>query len=230
MTQVQAEARETLLHYLGGDKEKLEQYLSTLSTCITAYEVAQKVIRPIYLEGKVEKAKLNRQSFYRPIVELAPMIHGKPLKLATLYYHIIQNSSKWEKEKESHEAQQKELEQDLMKEFIDIQFVIHEDKSVDTVIRIRSTRLSDGFMEILQPLINQEVVRLKQKRMKSFDARTDMLVWEIGCPALLMSDILSMLKDAGCDQIVSCESPDTEQYDLTVDETMEIVLSTLYDD
>ena len=85
-------------------------------------------------------------------------------------------------------------------------------------------------MEILQPLINQEVVRLKQKRMKSFDARTDMLVWEIGCPALLMSDVLSMLKDAGCDQIVSCESPDTEQYDLTVDETMEIVLSTLYDD
>ena len=67
MTQVQAEARETLLHYLGGDKEKLEQYLSTLSTCITAYEVAQKVIRPIYLEGKVEKGVLRVAFVKRPV-------------------------------------------------------------------------------------------------------------------------------------------------------------------
>lgn len=230
MTQIQAEARETLLHYVGGDKNKLEQYLTTLSTCISAYEVAQKVIRPIYLEGNVDDKELGRQTFYRPIVELAPMIHGKPLKLATLYYHIIQNSSDWQKEKASNEALRKEQELDLMKEFMDIQFVIHEDKSVDTIIRIRSTSLSDGFMGVLQPFINQELVRLKQKRMKSFDARTDILVWEIGCQALLMSDVLSMLKEAGCDQVVSCKSPDIEQDNLTIDETMEIILSTLYDE
>lgn len=49
MDNSQISSREALLGYLGGDEKKLEYYLGLLATCKKPFDVADRVIRPIYV-------------------------------------------------------------------------------------------------------------------------------------------------------------------------------------
>ena len=50
----QISSRESLLGYLGGDEKKLEYYLGLLATCKKPFDVADRVIRPIYVNEDID--------------------------------------------------------------------------------------------------------------------------------------------------------------------------------
>lgn len=95
----QISSREALLGYLGGDEKKLEYYLKQLATCKRAFDVADRVIRPIYVSENISSKVFTMNAFYGCVACLAPEIRGKELKPKTLYYHITTNLSQWNKER-----------------------------------------------------------------------------------------------------------------------------------
>ena len=54
MDNSQISSRESLLGYLGGDEKKLEYYLGLLATCKKPFDVADRVIRPIYVNEDID--------------------------------------------------------------------------------------------------------------------------------------------------------------------------------
>ena len=95
MDNSQISSREALLGYLGGDEKKLEYYLGLLATCKKPFDVADRVIRPIYVNEDIDSKVFTTNAFYGPIACLAPEMRGRKLKPNTLYYHITANLSRW---------------------------------------------------------------------------------------------------------------------------------------
>lgn len=73
----QISSREALLGYLGGDEQKLEYYLKQLATCKKAFDVADRVIRPIYVSENISSKVFTMNAFYGCVACLAPVIRGK---------------------------------------------------------------------------------------------------------------------------------------------------------
>ena len=99
MDNSQISSRESLLGYLGGDEKKLEYYLGLLATCKKPFDVADRVIRPIYVNEDIDSKVFTTNAFYGSIACLAPEMRGRKLKPNTLYYHITANLSLWNKER-----------------------------------------------------------------------------------------------------------------------------------
>lgn len=59
--------RDLLLQYLGGDEEKLERYLRLLAACASAFEVADCVVRRIYVEENIPHEVFTKESLLRPL-------------------------------------------------------------------------------------------------------------------------------------------------------------------
>ena len=99
MDNSQISSRESLLGYLGGDEKKLEYYLGLLATCKKPFDVADRVIRPIYVNEDIDSKVFTTNAFYGSIACLAPEMRGRKLKPNTLYYHIPAHLSLWNKER-----------------------------------------------------------------------------------------------------------------------------------
>lgn len=84
MDNSQISSRESLLGYLGGDEKKLEYYLGLLATCKKPFDVADRVIRPIYVNEDIDSKVFTTNAFYGSIACLAPEMRGRKLKPNTL--------------------------------------------------------------------------------------------------------------------------------------------------
>lgn len=66
----QKELEEKLLNQLNGDKEKYNKYTRLLSTCTKAYDVAAKVVRPMFIDGNISKDDICKIAYYGTLAEL----------------------------------------------------------------------------------------------------------------------------------------------------------------
>lgn len=98
MDKIQENPHYSLLRYLRGDEKKLREYMGILSQCVTASDVAQKVIRPIYINensNNLTSKDICKRDFYTPIASLASEKSGRRINAHTLYYHINNHVKDW---------------------------------------------------------------------------------------------------------------------------------------
>ena len=218
MDNSQISSRESLLGYLGGDEKKLEYYLGLLATCTKPFDVADRVIRPIYVNEDIDSKVFTTNAFYGSIACLAPEMRGRKLKPNTLYYHITANLSRWNKERNNRPQPVSEGES-----FVDTRIEHHAEGGFDVYIHIHDSQIPDEIERILQSYIQLGYVSMRQKLVKHFDARGNSLVLEIGCPSLLIVDVLQILKENAGDMTLTYKSRFTTQENISIDDAMEIV-------
>ena len=217
MDNSQISSRESLLGYLGGEK-KLEYYLGLLATCKKPFDVADRVIRPIYVNEDIDSKVFTTNAFYGSIACLAPEMRGRKLKPNTLYYHITANLSRWNKERNNRPQPVPEGES-----FVNTRIERHAEGGFDVYIHIHDSQIPDEIERILQSYIQLGYVSMRQKLVKHFDARGNSLVLEIGCPSLLIVDVLQILKENAGDMTLTYKSRFTTQENISIDDAMEIV-------
>ena len=218
MDNSQISSRESLLGYLGGDENKLEYYLGLLATCKKPFDVADRVIRPIYVNEDIDSKVFTTNAFYGSIACLAPEMRGRKLKPNTLYYHITANLSRWNKERNNRPQPVPEGES-----FVNTRIERHAEGGFDVYIHIHDSQIPDEIERILQSYIQLGYVSMRQKLVKHFDARGNSLVLEIGCPSLLIVDVLQILKENAGDMTLTYKSRFTTQENISIDDAMEIV-------
>ena len=218
MDNSQISSRESLLGYLGGDEKKLEYYLGLLATCKKPFDVADRVIRPIYVNEDIDSKVFTTNAFYGSIACLAPEMRGRKLKPNTLYYHITANLSRWNKERNNRPQPVPEGES-----FVNTRIERHAEGGFDVYIHIHDCQIPDEIERILQSYIQLGYVSMRQKLVKHFDARGNSLVLEIGCPSLLIVDVLQILKENAGDMTLTYKSRFTTQENISIDDAMEIV-------
>lgn len=218
MDNSQISSRESLLGYLGGDEKKLEYYLGLLATCKKPFDVADRVIRPIYVNEDIDSKVFTTNAFYGSIACLAPEMRGRKLKPNTLYYHITANLSRWNKERNNRPQPVPEGES-----FVNTRIERHAEGGLDVYIHIHDSQIPDEIERILQSYIQLGYVSMRQKLVKHFDARGNSLVLEIGCPSLLIVDVLQILKENAGDMTLTYKSRFTTQENISIDDAMEIV-------
>lgn len=218
MDNSQISSRESLLGYLGGDEKKLEYYLGLLATCKKPFDVADRVIRPIYVNEDIDSKVFTTNAFYGSIACLAPEMRGRKLKPNTLYYHITANLSRWNKELNNRPQPVPEGES-----FVNTRIERHAEGGFDVYIHIHDSQIPDEIERILQSYIQLGYVSMRQKLVKHFDARGNSLVLEIGCPSLLIVDVLQILKENAGDMTLTYKSRFTTQENISIDDAMEIV-------
>ena len=218
MDNSQISSRESLLGYLGGDEKKLEYYLGLLATCKKPFDVADRVIRPIYVNEDIDSKVFTTNAFYGSIACLAPEMRGRKLKPNTLYYHITANLSRWNKERNNRPQPVPEGAF-----FVNTRIERHAEGGFDVYIHIHDSQIPDEIERILQSYIQLGYVSMRQKLVKHFDARGNSLVLEIGCPSLLIVDVLQILKENAGDMTLTYKSRFTTQENISIDDAMEIV-------
>ena len=218
MDNSQISSRESLLGYLGGDEKKLEYYLGLLATCKKPFDVADRVIRPIYVNEDIDSKVFTTNAFYGSIACLAPEMRGRKLKPNTLYYHITANLSRWNKERNNRPQPVPEGES-----FVNTRIERHAEGGFDVYIHIHDSQIPDEIERILQSYIQLGYVSMRQKLVKHFDARGNSLVLERGCPSLLIVDVLQILKENAGDMTLTYKSRFTTQENISIDDAMEIV-------
>lgn len=97
----QKELELKLLNLFNGDQEKYAKYATILSTCTKPDEVANRVVKPMFIEGYVSKDEISKKAFYGTLAELVECYNGHRIAPKSLYYHITANLSEWKKDKEA---------------------------------------------------------------------------------------------------------------------------------
>lgn len=214
-----ADVRQRLLGYLGGDKEKLEHYEYVLENCCKPFDVADRVIRPMYVEDGLSADALNREAFYGAVAELATLRAKKEFKAKSLYYHINENVSEWKKARDERLAT---LTMQQNTDYVDIQIQHHPDGSLDTVIRIHHAQTPEAFNSWLNPYMEVGYALLKQKTIKRFRGRGVEAVIEVTCMNWLAIDLLNQLQQSMGEVNISYQSPYTIQPEIRIEEAIEI--------
>lgn len=142
--------RDLLLQYLGGDEEKLERYLRLLAACASAFEVADCVVRRIYVEENIPHEVFTKESFYGLFAALAPEMKNGPLKPKTLYYHIKKYHSKW---KDEREKRRKEMPRNYEQAYVPRRFP--RDKKVDAVVHFHSDAIPETILRNVEYCIEK---------------------------------------------------------------------------
>ena len=145
-------------------------------------------------------------------------MRGRKLKPNTLYYHITANLSRWNKERNNRPQPVPEGES-----FVNTRIERHAEGGFDVYIHIHDSQIPDEIERILQSYIQLGYVSMRQKLVKHFDARGNSLVLEIGCPSLLIVDVLQILKENAGDMTLTYKSRFTTQENISIDDAMEIV-------
>lgn len=206
------------LAFLGGDEEKLRHYLGILSTCHKPYDVADRVIKPIFLNGDVDGKDLCTESFYGTIADLAPTRNGRGINHKSLYYHINKNLGDWAKEKREEQKAKTESGEEF---YVDYKVKVNADGSMDYILHAHG-RLEPEMFSRLAAYIREGDLKMHHKLLKNFDARGDCEITEIRCTAGLVPDVLITLQETCGDITVTYRSPDTRQENVTLDEAMDI--------
>ena len=219
MDEKQIKSRETLLAYLGGDEEKLNNYLEKLSCCNKAFDVADRVIKPIYIYEGLSPKTICSRDFYGPIAYLSSTVYGKKIKSDALYYHISSNLlPRWKKEREEIQNRPVEREEDHM----DFVLELTPEGRVNVKLSIPVDKLPASFLEMLEPYLAIGYAKLHQKVVKGFDARSGASVYELDCPLLLASDFLMLLKEDGGECMVSYRSASMNRKCISIDEALQM--------
>lgn len=215
--------RQSLLSCVGCNKEKLDNYLEQLIYCNKAYDVAHRVIRPIFVNEGLEEKKVCMRAFYGTIAQLTPQKDGKAVvKPDALYYHIVANLPKWKEEQKERKKTQQESD-----ELIDTVIELSPQGEIDVKIHIRSKKLPSTLEELLKPYIQHGYARLSQKEVKSLDARTGGTMMELACPLQLMPDFLLLLQEHEVDAVVTYLSHYTRRQNISIEEALEIAMTEI---
>lgn len=206
-----------LLDFLGGDEVRLRHYLNILATCRKPYDVADRVVKPIFLNEGVGDKTLGMKSFYGVIADLAPKHNGMGLNHKSLYYHINGNLGNWVKEKREMQKEEEDF-------YVDHTVKVNADGSMDYILHAHG-KLDKEMFSQLAAYIRKGDLKMLHKLLKNFDARGDCEITEFRCSAGLMPAVLITLQETCGDITVTYQSPYTRQENITLDEAMEIFQS-----
>ena len=142
--------RDLLLRYLGGDEEKLERYLRLLAACASAFEVADRVVRRVYVEENIPHEVFTKESFYGLFATLAPMMKNGSLKPKTLYYHIAKHLPEW---REERGKRRKEMPRNYERAYVPQLF--SRNGTVYAIVHFHSDELPEDMLRMLEYCIEK---------------------------------------------------------------------------
>lgn len=142
--------RDLLLQYLGGNEQKLAHYLGLLAACASAFEVADKVVRRVYVEENIPHEVFTKESFYGLFAALAPEMKNGSLKPKTLYYHIAKHLPEW---REERGKRRKEMPRNYKLAYARRRF--SRDGTVDAIVHIHSDKLPETILRELEYCIEK---------------------------------------------------------------------------
>lgn len=94
---------------------------------------------------------------------------------------------------------------------------------MDVYIHIRYDQIPEEIQNLLRSYMELGYVSMRQKLVKHFDAHGNSWVLEIGCPSLLIEDVLQILKESVGDTTLTYKSRFTTQENISIDDALEIV-------
>lgn len=159
----QEELELKLLNWLNGDREKYTTYAIILSTCTKPKDVANKVVKPMFIEGFISKDEISKIAYYGTLAKLVGYYNGHRIAPKSLYYHIITELPKWVKEKEA--AQKKEAFRQ------ETRIRRNTDGSVEITIYTYMNKPPGYMEEWLKSCIELGNAEMEKKNIRSFDAR-----------------------------------------------------------
>lgn len=221
MVKTQDSPHSALLCYLGGDEQKLHYYMEVLSRCVTAYDVAQKVVHPIFVEANdndLTPDTVCKVKFYGPIAALASEVRGgRPLKPNTLYYHISNHVRVWDRERRERQAADREG-------YVNVE-IRHLPDGGGTEVRLRipAEHVSDRMGEALRELIALGTASLLEKKKRRFDGRGESRVVEIVGSPWLMPDVLALLEAYAPEAILGYQSANIRRDKVFVGEAVSML-------
>lgn len=189
MDEKQVKSRNILLGYLGGNEEKFDRYLSQLAICQKAYDVADRVIRPIYINEAIKKEDVCKRNFYGSILDYAAATYEKKFNADTLYYHIYTKVEKeWKNERKAR-IQQQATEQTKAS--------VNKEKAATVVnIHLNITLHINGekVFELLKQLSRKLYFTFTKNTESHFDGDGTAVVYQLcGTP----SDMVAVLQSIG---------------------------------
>lgn len=211
----QKELEQKLLNRLEGNQEKYCKYTNLLSLCTKPVDVADKVVRPMFIDGYISKDGISKKYYYGTLAELVEHYNGHHIAPKSLYYHIIAKLSKWKDEKEAVQKSEPYRQETRIKH--------NADGSMEIFNYIYMKKIPDNVSELLKPYIELGYAEVKKKLQRNFNARGEEEVMEIGCAAWLMPDVILTLKETLDDMTVNFKSHYIRQEQITLDEALEIV-------
>lgn len=211
----QTELEQKLLNRLNGNQEEYSKYINLLSTCTKPYDVALKVVRPMFIEGFVSKDDISKKDYYGTLAELVEHLNNHRIAPTSLYYHIITNLSKWKEEKDEAPKNEPFRQKTRIKH--------NQDGSMEIFNYLYLKEVPDNVAELLKPYIESGNAEVKKKLQRNFNARGESEVMEVGCAAWLMSDVILTLKETSGNIKVNFKSFYIRQEQITLDEALEIV-------
>lgn len=211
----QKELEQKLFYRLNGNREKYSKYINLLSTCTKPYDVAVKVVRPMFIDGIVSKDDISKKDYYGTLAKLVEHLNKHHIAPKSLYYHIITNLSKWKEEKDEAQKNEPFRQETRIKH--------NQDGSMEIFNYLYLKEVPDNVTELLKPYIKSGYAEVKKKLQRNFDARGESEVMEIGCAAWLMPDVILTLKETSDDMTVNFKSLYIRQEQITLDEALEIV-------
>ena len=211
----QKELEQKLLYRLNGNQEKFSKYTNLLSTCTKPYDVAVKVVRPMFIEGIISKDDISKNDYYGTLAELVEHLNKHRIAPTSLYYHIITNLPKWKEEKDEAQKNEPFRQETRIKH--------NQDGSMEIFNYLYLKEVPDNVSELLKPYIELGYAEVKKKLQRNFNARGEEEIMEIGCAAWLMPDVILTLKETSGDMTVNFKSHYIRQEQITLDEALEIV-------
>lgn len=211
------ELESKLLGYLDNDCEKLDKYSGILSTCHKPYDVANRVIKPMFMEGDIDKDDIGKEDYYGTLADLVEVQNNRHIPHKSLYYHINIRLQDWKKEKEQNLNEASFRHETRIKR--------NTDGSLEIFNYIYVQTVPDNVSDLLAPYIGQGYAEMKKKLQKHFNARGEAEVMEIKCASWLMTDVIMALKETVGDMTVSFKSRYTRQNQIPLSAVLEIVES-----
>ena len=216
----QQELELTLLNRLHNDREKFDKYIGILSTCTKPYDVADKVIKPMFLEGSVSKDEIGTNVYYGTLAELVEHLNHHHIAPKSIYYHINAKLSSWIKKKNEQDATARN---EAFRQ--ETRIIPHTDGSLEIFNYIYLREMPADVTEMLKPYIEQGFAEMKKKLQRNFNARGESEVMELKCASWLMFDVLQALKEHTPEMTLDYRSCYTRQEHITLDEALEILAS-----
>lgn len=157
----QAELEQNLSNLLQTDQEQFEHYKKLLSTCTKPRHVAEKVVKPMFLDGIISEKDASRVEYYGMLSSLLYYWMGHWIPPKSLYYQITTNFSDWKKQKSE---EQWSLQNEACRQQIKIKR--YPDGTMELFFTLVMKVLSEDLGETVRTLMELGIAELGKKNKK----------------------------------------------------------------
>lgn len=224
-TKSEEKTADQFLNELLDHQYEVEEYLAVLRRCKTPKDIAQNVIQPLLLSGKMYEEDATKEAYYMPFARFVENENKVHIARATLFDHVSVVAAKVKKtmKKDENAARLKKHENGC-----EANVIVNHNGYLEAKVVIRFITINKELVKLILPVLKYLVGHLSIVDERNFDARGTLprgvQCYEIECDAANLPAILDEMEKAanGEDIRLRYMSDYVDQDNLTIGEVREI--------